>query len=318
MTDRFRMIQRFFTSYYVFVISEIDMMVVANKVPRFWSAQTGELKTTYDTLREKHLALLAATTTTTTTSSGTERATSSAGASTAENSTDQDQEPPASDSNTVLDSLSKLEQEIGVQYKCNSEIGQVELIVGKDGSIWLLGGVDKSLPRHTVVGGYGTGQWVSEEESDPGVRFVITDDKAWIQLDESSFAAEAQGSSTVTLYKLLIRAEREKGLTEHRFSFLDISRKQDLEAGQDGFNIKVKTAMKFKCVRDPRTASGSEEKITAKNVFSKCLERNSDLLMDIYRFRYERVGQSFKVQRPYVCTTQHLTLSKDKPLKVTK
>ena len=52
--------------------------------------------------------------------------------------------------------------------------------------------------------------------------------------------------------------ERHKGITEHKVSFLEIARKTDLENGQDRFNLCVKSPMKFKCVKDPRAASGQE------------------------------------------------------------
>ena len=119
----------------------------------------------------------------------------------------------------------------------------------------------------------------------------------------------------------LRQAEREKGLTEYRLSFLKVERKQDnaVEAGQDGFEIKIKNAMKFRCMKDPRaSAEANSEKVSCKNFFSKALGciRDSDYIMKLFRYRFERVGQNFKVQRPYVVASKGISLKKDAPLKV--
>jgi len=70
-----------------------------------------------------------------------------------------------------------------------------------------------------------------------------------------SFNPEAQGVSTMSLFKMLVRAEREKGLTQHRVSFLSIERKVDgaIEAGQDGFDVKVKIAAEIQMHARPKS-----------------------------------------------------------------
>ena len=108
-------------------------------------------------------------------------------------------------------------------------------------------------------------------------------------------------------------------MVEHKLSFLKAQRKEDaaVELGTDGFNISVKQPMKFKCMRDPR-ASADNEKVTSKNFFTRTNIKNSDSVMRVVRFRFERVAQTWKVQRPYCVTSRGLTLKKDMPLKVTK
>ena len=109
-------------------------------------------------------------------------------------------------------------------------------------------------------------------------------------------------------------------MTQHRVSFLSIERKVDgaIEAGQDGFDVKVKLPQKFKCMRDPRATDSSQEKISMKNIFAKALEstHGSQHIMHLFRYRYEKIGQNFKIQRPYVVTKRGITLKKDCPLKV--
>ena len=270
---------------------------------RYWSAQTGSILAEYEEIRQNHMEMV-----------GQPSAVAQQDAGNQASST-----PTAPAAAPVeVESLSKLEQEHGVEIKIASEVSGCELILAKDGKgIWLLAGGNKTIPKGTVLAGFGTGQWLPESEVSEGVAFQVLDgDRTLVQLDESSFSSEAQGNQNLTIYKLLLRAETEKQLTEHRMSFLQISRKTNVEAGQDGFDIVIKNAMKFKCLKDPRS-QGGEEKVTSKNFFSKCLAfLPTEFAQTIFRYRYERVGQNFKVQRPYVITSMALTLTKDKPLKL--
>lgn len=226
---------------------------------------------------------------------------------------------PARPTFVEVESLSKLEETHGgIELKVNSEAGGVELILCKDGTIWLLCGQNRTIPKHSVLAGFGTGQWLPEAEcTDGGVPFAVPHgDRTLVQIDEASFSTEAQGNQTLTLYKLLLRAETEKQLTEHRVSFLKVERKATVEAGQDGFEVTIKNGMTFKCLRDPRTQQG-EERLTSKNFFSKCLASlPRETAMVVFRFRYERVGQNFKIQRPYVIASVPISLRKDVPLKL--
>lgn len=271
----------------------------------------GDIKAVYDSLREKHMELVGA-------NLLPSDATESSAGETGSGSV------PSLSERVELDSFSKLEELHGVDIRVTSELAQIELILAKDKSIWILSSQDKNIGKNVVLGGFGTGSWASEAEAteaDATVPLNIDSDKSLIQLDESTFAQEGQGVSTLSVYKLLIRAERDKGITSHKMSFFDIARKADaaVESGQDGFEVKLKAQgpMRFKCLRDPRSAGG-EERITSKNFFSKCLPmKSSDFIGHICRFRFERIGQSFKIQRPYMISTNAFSLTKDKPLRLT-
>lgn len=279
---------------------------------RFWSSQTGNILTEYETLRQEHVALVGQSSTAVVASATTAEEADNA-------STDGPTDSPAA---LELDSCAALESQHGIELRCASECAQVELVLAKDKSVWLLPSQNKTIAKHCVIGGFGTGQWLPEAEcSEPGIPFACPHgDRTLFQLDEASFAAEAQGFQTMTLYKLLLRAEREKNLTEHRLSFMDIKRKPTVEAGEDGFEVTIKAAMTFRCLRDPRSfAEDKTERITAKNFFAKCVGPTlpKEMAQPVCRYRFERVGQNFKVQRPYMITTRGLTLHKDKPLKLT-
>ena len=284
-------------------------MVIKQDEHKFWSSQAGEIATEYNNLKEKHEELI-----------GREVPVPRAAAadSAATGSGEPLPLPPPGSDLVTLESLSKLEQSHGVEVKVPSEISGVEIILAKDGSLWLLGGAEKHLPKNVQIGGFGTGQYVPESDASEGIAFSMpAGDGTTIQLDESSFG-EGQGISHMSLFKLLVRAEREKGITNHTLSFLNISRKQEVaEAGTDGFDIAVKTAMKFKCLKDPR---GNDDRVTCENMFAKVMSKveGSDLIGKVFRFRYERVGQTFKIQRPYVITKQGISIPKEKPVKISK
>ena len=285
-------------------------MVIKQDEHKFWSSQAGEIGTEYQNLREKHEELI-----------GREvpvpRATAPADSAGTGNG-DTAPAPPSGADLVTLESLSKLDQTHGVEVKVSSEISGIEIILAKDGSLWLLGSSEKHLPKNLQIGGFGTGQYVPESDVSEGIAFSMpAGDGTTIQLDEASFA-DGQGISHMSLFKLLVRAEREKGITNHTLSFLSISRKQEVvEAGTDGFDVAVKSAMKFKCLRDPRA---SEDRVTCKNIFAKAMSKveGSDLIGKVFRFRYERVGQTFKIQRPYVVTKQGISIPKEKPVKISK
>lgn len=285
-----------------------DKLSIKADEHKYWNSQGGEISETYSQLRAKHLELIG-------------QQNSIAGPEDPSTAPPVETNVEDESGDVTMESLAKLEEKHGVEQKTTSEVNNVEILRCKDSSVWLLSSQDKTLAKHTILGGYGTGQWVPDSDDSPGVPFSIPEgDKTTIQLDEVSFNPEAQGVSTMSLFKMLVRAEREKGLTQHRVSFLSIERKVDgaIEAGQDGFDVKVKLPQKFKCMRDPRATDSSQDKISMKNIFAKALEstHGSQHIMHLFRYRYEKIGQNFKIQRPYVVTKRGITLKKDCPLKV--
>ncbi|CAK9014735.1 Uncharacterized protein SCF082_LOCUS12453 [Durusdinium trenchii] len=279
-----------------------DKMMIKSDEHKFFSAQTGDIKSEYDNLREQHLDLVG------------RQAEHQVKAKADEDNSQSQPVPPAA-AGVQLESLAKLESDIGVEIKIASEVSNVELIKAKDGSLWLLSSQSKTIGKHVLVGGYGTGQWLpSNECTEPAVPFQVPDgDKTPVQIDETTFGPEgAQGVSTLSIYKLLLRAETEKHVSQHRVSFLKVERKQAVEAGEDGFEVSVSKPMVFKACKDPR----DPDKVTCKNVFNKFINQLPDALVTVVRFRFERVGQNFKVQRPYVLTSRALSLEKEKPLKL--
>lgn len=283
-----------------------DKMIIKRDEEKFWAAQAGHIGETFNALKNQHAELIGRSC-----SSGRDEQENSGDSGTASNT------GPSTESSadrTELESIAKLEELRGIDAKVPSEVANVELVHGKDNSIWLISGQDKTLGKHVILGGVGTGQWVPEGEAfEESIPFKMDSDRTFVQLDEGSFANEAQGVSTLTLYKMLHRAETDKGVTEHKISFLNVQRPENMDAGCDSFEVKIKSPMNFNCIVNP-------DKITCKNFFSKCLTalKTCEQLLMTYRFRFERVGQSFKIQRPYVVTAHSISLKKDKPLLVSK
>ena len=120
--------------------------------------------------------------------------------------------------------------------------------------------------------------------------------------------------ATMSLYALLVLLERSKGVTNHKLSYYKVARKEDVEAGSDGFSVDATEQMKFKVqpLKD-------DSKMNCKSFFGKCIqsvEHEGGLLCKMFRLRFEPVGSSLKVQKPYVVTSASVSLSKGKPVKV--
>eukprot|EP00913_Durusdinium_trenchii_P005709 g5327.t1 len=149
-----------------------DQMVIRKDEDRYWSMQDGSIGDTFKGLKEKHNELIGRTNVTATSSAG--AAPASATASTeAEGSGDGGQPTPASA--VMVESIAKLEEMHGIETRSASEVANTELLMCKDGSLWLVATQgDKLVAKHTVLGGFGTGQWVPEADApDTSVSFAM-------------------------------------------------------------------------------------------------------------------------------------------------
>ena len=275
-------------------------MVIKADETKFWSAQGGVITEEFEALRSKHLEMVG---------SGHE-------AGEADSLVAVDSETRGSEENTQTneekESLAQLEESPGVEVKVQSEVAQVELILAKDGSVWLLANANKTLNKFTQLGGFGTGQYVPAE-GEEGLEFKLAlGDKSLVQLDEGSWKPEGSGTSVISFYKLLIMCENEKHITEHKASYLTIKRKADtnLEGGMDGFEITYKTHMRFKCL--------AQDRLSGKNFFSKLVSNAAgfEQILPVFRFRFERVGGTLKLQKPHMITKGSIQLKAGKPMKI--
>ena len=220
---------------------------------------------------------------------------------------------PSTSENEEKESLAKLEESPGLELKVASEISGVDLILGKDKSLWLYSSsADKMIGKHVQIGGFGTGQYVPAE-GEEGLEFKLPQgDKTLIQLDETSWKQDGSGTSVISLFKLLLMCENEKNITDHKISYLNVKRKDDanLESGMDGFEVSYKNHMRFKCV--------TPDKLSGKNFFCKVIGKASEFqqLIPVFRFRFERIGATLKLQKPHIVTKCSLQLKAGKPMKI--
>lgn len=181
---------------------------------------------------------------------------------------------------------------------------------------------DRQLTRGVQVGGYGTGTYTPSTESSQGVELCYPDgDKTKVQLEESSVKKDSSNNPTMSLYQLLILIERQFKVATHKISYTEVERTAD-GSGRDTFSVKLSKNMMYKFVEDDRGETGeSATKKTKKDMTGKGIFRfkhaavqKSDTLSTAFRFRYEKIGQSLKLMKPYVILTKNLKLQAKKPL----
>ena len=280
-------------------------MVIRADEHKCWSSQGGAITEEYNEIRSHHQQ---------TYGSGVESTSSEVVAAETEAAQSEPTTGSAADTSATeeKESLAKLQESSGVDLKCASEVTGVELILAKDSSLWLLATSDKLINKHAQLGGFGTGQYVPAE-GEEGIEFKLPNgDKSLIQLDESSWKPDGQGTTVISLYKLLVMCENEKNVTDHKVSYLSVTRKadQNLEGGLDGFEITYKNKMRFKCL--------PQDRLSGKNFFAKLVGKATQFeqIMPVFRFRYERVGATLKLQKVHMISKGSIQLKAGKPLKV--
>ena len=294
-----------------------DRMMIKNDEHIYWTSQLGQYADDYQKLWDHHLDIIGGDS-----ASASEPAATPAGASEASEVPNQPSENAnGSQAFETVESVEKLTEQCGgLAHRTASEVSGVEILMMKDESFWLVAPTgNKTVPRHSQIGGFGTGQYLPTANEEPGLEFNLTDDSAVVQLDMSTFRTDGSGISTMSLYKMLLLAEQEKNITSLSVSWLKVTRKADaaVEAGTDGFEISIKQAMKFCKAKDPRTAA-EDSRVNCKNIFGQKMNAvtSSKIVAKCFRFRFERVGGTFKVQKPYLICTTGVCLEKGKPLKI--
>ena len=110
---------------------------------KYWSMQTGDILQQYENLKEQTATLV-------------QQVFGSAPSAEAEPSAgsakDGEGDPVVSE--VELESLAKLEESLGIEFKCSSEVANVELLLAKDKSVWLMASQDRTVPKHQTLGGY--------------------------------------------------------------------------------------------------------------------------------------------------------------------
>ena len=200
--------------------------------------------------------------------------------------------------------------------RCPTEEPDITMLGGTSGSTYLITKKNpRTLARHTMLGGHGTGKYFPSSDSKEGVEFE------WPQGDQSYLLVDQSGlkESTLvtpeTLYKYLVILEKTKRVTEYKVTYSDITRKTGSQT--DGFDVKLSANMKY-CAH---MVGNKAPPLSCKNWFAPDSDyfakfKESEFMTSLFRFKFERVCSTSKVQKPYAVTTTPLTLTPGKPVKV--
>lgn len=110
-------------------------------------------------------------------------------------------------------------------------------------------------------------------------------------------------------------------MNAHKVSYTEVERAAD-DSGRDTFKVKLTKSMIFKFLDDDREEGGeapqkkNKKAVTGKSVFRYTMDalEKSTFIQCVFRFRYEKVGQSLKLMKPYVVLSQNVKLDAKKPV----
>ena len=133
-------------------------------------------------------------------------------------------------------------------------------------------------------------------------------DKTTVQIDMSTLQPDSTTFDTMSIYKYLLLLEKHKKVTAYDLSYTQCSR----VSGSEGFNIAPKDLHVYKTMPDLTKA------LTCKSVFWDCAlsVKKSHGLLDVFRYRFDRVNAVTKVQKPYVFSKVALSLEAGQPMEV--
>ena len=140
-------------------------------------------------------------------------------------------------------------------------------------------------------------------------------DKTMLQVDHSSISADNNHIEVMSLYRLLVLLETNKKVLEHKVSYTDVSRVNDANSGSvDSFKVTLAERQKYICLKD------TVKVVNMKNFFGPgpCMTRveQSPYVGGVFRWRFERVHGTLKVQKPYVLSLRALDLKAKQPIEV--
>ena len=274
----------------------------------------------------------------------------SSGASSQQVVAAEDTQGPGSDPPPVVtdfESVEALKAQDEISYTAVSEIADVELLRGKSGSTYLVAvKKNKEIPRHTIIGGFGTGKllgfkqlllffcflqiafqffisnikrswtcvvlrFVPVAAPDEGLLFEWPEaDKTLVSVDHGSINPESTNTEVMTLYRYLVLLERQKKIVKYDMSYSEISRVSGGET--DGFSVKISQGHKFKIMND------TSKPATCKTWFGDSISKveASSAVQKVFRVRFDRVNACSKLQKPYVMLKHAISLQIGRPVKV--
>ena len=159
-------------------------------------------------------------------------------------------------------------------------------------------------------------RYVAASEQSDGLAFDWpSGDRTLVQVDHSSVSPDSTNLEVMSLYRFLVHLERVKRLSEYKISYSDCSRKVPTTAGVnvgDGFNVCIKESRKYKTLPSPNG------KASAKAFFAPLMQavESSEIVSKVFRFRFERVHASIKIQKPYCMLTKAISVKANQPTQI--
>lgn len=222
-----------------------------------------------------------------------------------------------------FESLEELKGSTKVVHEVASDIPGVKILITETEQVILLSDTTRQLSKGQQLGGFGSGQYVPSASAVQGLALAYdSGDKTKVQVEESSIRRDATGTPVMTLYQLLVLVERTFKVTAHKISYTEVERAAD-DSGRDTFKVKLTKSMVFKFLDDDHRDGGGEapakkakKNVTGKSVFRYSLDalEKSHVIQSVFRYRYEKIGQTLKLMKPYVVLCQNVKLEAKKPV----
>ncbi|CAK9048899.1 Uncharacterized protein SCF082_LOCUS27165 [Durusdinium trenchii] len=221
-----------------------------------------------------------------------------------------------------FESMEALKGSTKVVHEVASDIPGVKVLTTEAGQVILYSDSARQLSKGQQLGGFGSGQYVPSGSGVEGVALTYEQgDKTKVQVEESSIRRDSSATPVMTLYQLLVLVERTFKVNAHKISYSEVERAAD-DSGRDTFKVKLTKAMIFKFLDDDREEGGEahakkpKKAVTGKSVFRYTLPalEKSSYIQTTFRYRYEKIGQSLKLMKPYVILSQNVKLEAKKPM----
>ena len=220
-----------------------------------------------------------------------------------------------------FENIEAIKAETKIVYEVPSDIPGVKIITTEKGQVILLSETVRQLSKGQQLGGFGSGQYIPSADGIPHLPLTYDcGDKTKVQVEEGSIRRDSTATPVMTLYQLLVLVERTFKVNAHKISYTDVERTAD-DSGRDTFKVKLSKPMIFKFLDDDREEGENPSKkqkkaVNGKSVFRYTLDalKKSAFIQSVFRFRYEKIGQSLKLMKPYVVLSQNIKLDAKKPV----
>ena len=229
-----------------------------------------------------------------------------------------------------FDSLAALEAHAPNLLTCQAAADKHVTLLKDDArkEVWMLAKNDDHIvPKHTLVGGYGGGQVGPRklDRSDVVPWHLPNGDKTYIQLQvgpESEDPAEQKTQSkpkSGTLYVLAKPLEKNAAQNGASLTLTSYGKlKPEGTAGKHGFGFEFAEENPKHVAQDYILSTAKTSKISSGNFFANLATRHgwNGQLMDMWRLGLDNVRHAMHAKKPFVVTSEVLSLKKGVPVKV--